>query len=211
MNVEQVAALRAMLAPTSWLQATTSFAASLRSSASRRSGLLLVGTADDEPWHLNAHLDDESRYAGLPELTPTLIRWAPPPGAPAHLAVGIDQLAARSRDRTLLVVSQQAAPAELLYRVQDARRAGATIFALDSGDADLDELAHEALPVRPGDAPVSFDAAQHLVSMAAGDPEYVRRGRRRAGSPTARLARFLDLISGTVPDETIRDDIVPDD
>lgn len=205
MNVEQVAALRAMLAPTSWLQATTSFAASLRLSASRRSGLLLVGTADDEPWHLNAHLDDESRYAGLPELTPTLIRWAPPPGAPAHLAVGIDQLADRSRNRTLLVVSEQSAPAELLYRVQDARRAGATIFALDSGDADLDDLAHEALPVRP-DAPVSFDAAQHLVSVAAGDADYARRGRRRAASPTARLARFLDLITGTIPDDAVPED-----
>jgi len=198
MNVEQVAALRAMLAPTSWLQATTSFAASLRLSASKRSGLLLLGTADDEPWHLNAHLDDESRYAGLPELAPTLIRWAPQPGAPAHLAVGIDQLAARSRNRTLLVVSQQAAPAELLYRVQDARRAGATIFALDSGDADLDDLAHEALPVGRN-APVSFDAAQHLVSMAAGDAELARQRGRKAAGPAARLARILDLISGTVP------------
>jgi hypothetical protein len=191
MNAEQVAALRAILAPTGWLQATTSFAASLRQSATTRSGLLLVGTADDEPWHLNAHLEDESRYAGLPELSPTLIRWAPAPGAPAHLAVGIDQLAARSRDRTLLVVSQEAAPAELLYRVQDARRAGATIFALDSGDADLDDLAHEALPVGP-EAPVSFDAAQHLISMAAGESQ----GRRKAASPAARLARILDLISG---------------
>jgi len=198
MNAEQVAALRAMLAPTSWLQATTSFAAALRASASRRSGLLLVGTADEEPWHLSAHLDDESRYAGLPELSPTLIRWAPAPGAPAHLAVGIDQLAARSRDRTLLVVSQQTAPAELLYRVQDARRAGATIFALDSGDADLDDLAHEALPVRP-DAPVSFYAAQHLVSMAAG--EDTCQGRRKAAGPAARLARILDRISGPVPED----------
>jgi hypothetical protein len=198
MNAEQVAALRAMLAPTSWLQATNSFAAALRASASRRSGLLLVGTADDEPWHLSAHLDDESRYAGLPELSPTLIRWAPAPGAPAHLAVGIDQLAARSRDRTLLVVSQQSAPAELLYRVHDARRAGATIFALDSGDADLDDLAHEALPVRP-DAPVSFDAAQHLVSLAAGEDTW--QGRRKAAGPAARLARILDRISGPVPQD----------
>jgi hypothetical protein len=198
MNAEQVAALRAMLAPTSWLQETTSFAASLRRSASRRSGLLLLGTADDEPWHLSAHLGDESRYAGLPGLAPTLIRWAPEPGARAHLAVGVDQLAARSRDRTLLVVSQQAAPAELLYRVQDARRAGATVFALDSGDDDLDEIAHEALPVRPGEAPVSFEAAQHLVSVATGEAE---RGRRKAANPAARLARLLDLISGPVPED----------
>jgi len=197
MNAAQVAALRAMLAPTSWLESATSFAASLRSSASKRSGLVLVGTADDEPWHMAAHLEDESRYAGIPALAPDLIRWAPEPFGPPHLSIGVDELVARSRGRTLLVVSQQAAPAELLYRVQDSRRAGATIFALDSGDADLDGLAHESLPVGP-DAPVSFDAAEHLVSLAAGEAEVTRR--RKTGG-IAKLARMLDLISGTVPED----------
>jgi hypothetical protein len=196
MNSADVAALRAMLAPTRWLDTTTSFAASLRASATKRSGLVLVGTADYEPWHMAAHLEDESRYAELPALAPDLIRWAPEPGAPPHLAMGVDELAARSRDRTLLVVSQHAAPAELLYRVQDSRRAGATIFALDSGDADLDELAHESLPVGD-DAPVSFEAAQHLVSMVAGEAE-VRQRRKTAGA-IARLAHVLDLISGPAP------------
>jgi hypothetical protein len=198
MNAAQVAALRAMLAPTSWLESTTSFAASLRSSATKRSGLVLVGTADDEPWHMAAHLEDESRYANIPALAPDLVRWAPPRDAPPHLSIGVDELVARSRGRTLLVVSEQAAPAELLYRVQDSRRAGATIFALDSGDADLDDLAHESLPVRQ-DAPVSFYAAQHLVSVAAGEVEVTRR--RKTARGVARLARVLDLISGTAAEE----------
>ena len=102
----------------------------------------------------------------FPELAPTLVRWAPEPGAPAHLAVGIDRLRAATRTETLLVVSQHAAPAELLERVQDVRRAGATVFALDQDDPELDQLAHEALPVSPATAPVSFDGAQHLVTSS---------------------------------------------
>lgn len=198
MDAANVAALRAMLAPTSWLESTTSFAASLRTSAMKRSGLVLIGTADDEPWHMAAHLEDESRYAEIPALAPALVRWSPKPDAPPHLSIGVDELVDRSRGRTLLVVSEQAAPAELLYRVQDSRRAGATIFALDSGDADLDDLAHESLPIRQ-DAPVSFVAAQHLVSVSAGEAEITRQ-RKRAGA-IARLAHVLDLISGAVPEE----------
>ena len=119
---------------------------------------------------MTAHLDDESRYAGIPELAPTLVRWAPEPDAPPHLSVGLDRLRAATRAETLLVVSGQLAPAELLERVHDVRRAGATVFALDQEDPELDGLAHESLPVSPVTAPVSFDAAQHLVSSAvAGD------------------------------------------
>jgi hypothetical protein len=51
-------------------------------------------------------------------------------------------------------------------------------------------MAHECLNVDPGLAPVSFDAAQHLVSAAAGEPAQARAGMR------ARLARALDAISG---------------
>ena len=54
----------------------------------------------------------------------------------------------------------------LLERVNDARRVGATILALDAGDRELDALAHESLAAPSA---VSFDAAQHLVSAAAGD------------------------------------------
>ncbi len=118
---------------------------------------------------MTAHLADESRLAGIPELAPTLVRWQPGPDAAPHLAVGLDRLRAATREETLLVVTPEAASPELLERVHDVRRAGATIFALDADDPELDELAHEALPVRPDTAPVSFDAVQHLVSSAAGD------------------------------------------
>jgi hypothetical protein len=208
MNSEQVAALRALLAPTGWLDRTSTFAGALRRSARTPHGLLVVGTAAYEPWHMTAHLDDESRYAGLPELKPTLVRWAPQPGAPAHLSVGLDRLRAASRRETLLVVSADAAPAELLERVDDVRRLGATIFALDRGDPELDDLAHESLPVPEGSAPVSFDAAQHLVSAAAGEtgPAAGAGGGRLplAGYDPAqprglrsRLARLLDSVTGT--------------
>jgi hypothetical protein len=196
MNADQVAALRALLAPTGWLDRTAAFAHALRRSARTPNGLLVVGTADDEPWHMTAHLTDESRYAGLPELAPTLVRWAPQPGAPAHLAVGIDRLRVATRAETLLVVSQRAAPAELLERVQDVRRAGATVFALNEDDPELDQLAHEALPVSPATAPVSFDGAQHLVTSSIA--EHVPAGPDK--TLRSRLARLLDAVSGTPAD-----------
>ena len=162
-------ALRALLAPTGWIDRTRQFAGALRLRARTPHGLLIVGTPGDEPWHLTAHLADESRLAGMPELEPTLVRWAPPPGAPPHLRVGIDRLEQAGRTETLLVVSPVVAPAALLERVADARKAGSTIFALDRGDAELDGLAHEALGVLPAQVPVSFDGAQHLVSAAVGE------------------------------------------
>lgn len=216
MNADQVAALRALLSSTPWLDRTSSFARALRRSARMPNGLLIVGTATDEPWHMTAHLADESRLAGIPELWPTLVRWAPPAGAPAHLSVGLDRLRAANRQETLLVVSSQLAPAELLERVHDVRRAGATIFALDRDDPDLDGLAHESLPVGPDRAPLSFDAAQHLVSSAvtleAGqgrDEPPGRAPRLTTSGPAAarpleslrgRLARLLDTVSGTHAD-----------
>jgi hypothetical protein len=124
-----------------------------------------VGTPTEEPWHLTAHLDEESRLAGIPELMPTLVRWNPPPEAPAHLRVGLARLEAARRGETLFVVTPATAPVPLLERVSDARRVGATIFALDQGDPELDSLAHEALTVEN----VSFGAAQHLITAACGD------------------------------------------
>jgi hypothetical protein len=215
MNADQVATLRALLAPTGWLDRTAAFARALRRSARTPNGLLIIGPADDEPWHMTAHLADESRYAGIPELIPTLVRWAPEPGAPAHLSVGLDRLAAATTAETLLVVSARQAPAPLLERVHDVRRAGATIFALDQEDPELDGLAHESLQLSLASTPMSFEAAQHLVTSAvgvdSGPGRFSIAGRATAGAsaePTAaevlglraRLARLLDTVSGTPTD-----------
>ena len=167
MNAEQVAALRLLLAPTGWPERAAEFARALRGSARRQGGLLLVGTPEHEPWHFAAHLDDESRLADLPGLAPTLVRWSPPPGAPAHLGVSLARLRDAGRGDSLVVVSPQAAPDGLLERVCDARKGGATILALDRGDARLADMAHEAMTVAPT-APLTCDAAQHLVCAAAG-------------------------------------------
>ncbi|WP_211359574.1 hypothetical protein [Actinocorallia herbida] len=184
MDNGQVAFLRELLASSETMAETRRFARALRSSA--RDDLLLLGAPDrEDPWHLAAHLDEEARF--VPSLKPTLVRWRPPPGAPPHLAVGLDRLAAARRGEALLVVSE-AAPPTLLERVDDARRTGAVILTLDGGDRELADLAHEALTVRP-DGPVSFEQAQHLVSATAGE-DTGRRGLRD------RLARFLDAVAG---------------
>jgi hypothetical protein len=197
-NSAQVEALRALLGPSGWLDRTRYFARALHGRARTPHGLLIVGTPSDEPWHMTAHLADESRLAGLPELAPTLVRWSPPRGAPAHLSIGIDRLERASKADTVLVVSSDTAPAALLERVADARRSGSAIFALDGDDPELDDLAHESLAVRPIVDPVSFDGAQHLVSVAVGE---VNHGRADQGSPgrpaiRVRLARLLDAVSG---------------
>jgi hypothetical protein len=215
MNADQVATLRALLAPTGWLDRTSAFARALRRSARTPSGLLIFGPADDEPWHMAAHLTDESEYAGIPELAPTLVRWAPEAGAPPHLAVGLSRLAAATPEETLLVVSRGVAPDRLLERVHDVRRSGATVFAIDQDDPELDGLAHESLQVSPGTAPISFEAAQHLVTAAVGEDvgpwrlsEAIQRAAGSAGVPAAgagrgvraRLARLLDSLTGTPAD-----------
>jgi hypothetical protein len=202
-NTEQVEALRALLASTGWLERTRHFARALRGRSRTPHGLLVVGTPTFEPWHMAAHLDDESRYAGLPELAPTLVRWAPPSDGPVHLRVGIDRIARAGRSETLLVVGSDSVPDPLLERVADARKAGASILALDRGDEELDNLAHECLAVRPVIDPVSFDGAQHLVSMAVGEAGYDRlpsaadARQLKSSGVRGRLARLLNAVSGT--------------
>jgi hypothetical protein len=191
MDRDQVAALRMLLAPTGWPDRARAFARALRTSTKTPGGLLLVGSPTEEPWHLAAHLDDESRLSGIAELTPTLVRWQVPDGAPPHLRIGLERLEAARRGETLFVVTPDAAPVPLLERVNDARKVGATILAMDQGDPELDGLAHESLTVQDGAAPVSFTVAQHLVSAAAGERAPLpRRGVRQ------RLARLLDAVSG---------------
>ena len=214
-----MATLRALLAPTGWLDRTLAFARGLRKATRTPGGLLLVGTPAEEPWHLTAHLDEESRLSGIPELMPTLVRWEIPQSAPAHLRVGLERLEAARRGETVFVVTPATAPVPLLERVSDARREGATIFALDQGDPELDALAHEAMTIAPGPGVpgmMSFGAAQHLISAACGelgqDGEFgVGSAGGRAGQPGTpgyqryrpgmrglkdRVAHLLDVVSG---------------
>ncbi|MEV5777108.1 hypothetical protein AB0L49_38810 [Streptomyces antimycoticus] len=193
MDAVRVALLREVLAGTEWLQATRRFAGSLRASVGPRAGgLLLVGSERHEPWHLAAHLDDEAAWSGLPELSPTLVRHRVPEGAavPAHLAVGLGRLERAGRGETLLVVAPDDPGAGLLERVNDARRGGATVLALDGGDAELHALAHDALSAPEG-GELDLDTLQHLVSAAAGENSLPRPGRRRFQDRLARLAEHL--------------------
>lgn len=187
MDAASVSLLREMLAGSGWVERTRELGLALRATRSP-GGLLVVGSPDDEPWHVTAHLDDEARLSGLPQLAPTLVRWAPPLNAPPHLRVGLDRLRDARRGETLFVVTERQAPVPLLERVDDARRTGATILALDGGDPELESLAHDAIAVPGEGAPLSFDGAQHLVSTAAGET-------RRIGL-RERLARLADRISG---------------
>jgi hypothetical protein len=193
-DADQVAALRELLAPTGWIDAARRLGRAMRSRTRSPGGLLVVGTPGEDPWHVAAHLDDEARFGGVPELAPVLLRWKPPADAPPHLRIGLDRLEAARRGETLFVVAPESAPVPLLERVHDARRAGATVVALDQGDDELEGMAHEAMTVQPSDQLVSFDAAQHLVSASAGeDGGRAQRGLRD------RLARFLDTVSGPPP------------
>ena len=188
--------LRQALAQSGWIERTESFAKSLR--RVRAPGeLLLVGTPEDEPWHLAAHLDDEARHSGLAQLRPTLVRWNAPPGAPEHLAVTMARLEQAGRGETVFVVAPTAAPDPLLERVADARRIGATVLSIDSGEDQLDDLAHDRLVVPRVSAPrrgtlVDIDGVSHLVSLAAG-----------AAGPSMslreRVARFIEKVSGPAP------------
>ena len=108
-----------------WLEQAKSLGRALRTSPRSAGGLLVVGTPDFEPWHMTAHLDDESRLSGVAELAPTLVRWSPPPGAPPHLSVGLARLEAARRGETLFVVAEDTAPVPLLERVSEPLPASA--------------------------------------------------------------------------------------
>ncbi|MGW8887088.1 hypothetical protein [Streptomyces sp. NPDC055749] len=197
MDAVRVALLREVLAGTEWPAATRRFAGTLRSSVvPHGGGLLLVGTEVYEPWHLAAHLVDESTWSGLPELRPTLVRHRVEAGDPVHLAVGLGRIEAARRGETLLVVAPERPDGGLLERVHDARRAGATVLALDGGDPEVLGLAHEALSVTGADD-VDLDTVQHLVSAAAGENSRpAPRGRR---SFRDRLSRLADQLTAPPP------------
>ncbi|MCB8907592.1 MULTISPECIES: hypothetical protein [unclassified Streptomyces] len=197
MDAVRVALLREVLAGTEWPRAARRFAGALRSSVvPHRGGLLLVGTEEYEPWHLAAHLVDESAWSGIPELAPTLVRHRVRPGDPAHLAVGLGRLEVAGRGATLLMVAPERPDAGLLQRVHDARRAGATVLSLDGGDEEVRGLAHETLTVAEG-AEVDLDTVQHLVSAAAGENSLPSpRGNRRFRD---RLSDLADRLTAPPP------------
>ncbi|MDI9888016.1 hypothetical protein QMZ92_27520 [Streptomyces sp. HNM0645] len=199
MDAVRVALFREVLAGTEWPAAARRFAGTLRSSVvPQGGGLLLVGTAQYEPWHLAAHLVDEAAWSGQPELAPTLVRHRVRPGDPAHLAVGLGRVAAAGRGETLLVVAPQRPDGGLLERVHDARRSGATVLSLDAGDPEVVGLAHEALTV-PGTAEVDLDTVQHLMSAAAGENVLPSQGPRGRRPLRDRLARLADHLTAPPP------------
>lgn len=200
MDVSRVMVLRELLGSTGWVERTQEFARTMRRRTTEPGGLLLVGTPDAEPWHLAAHLDDESRWTGTPELSPTLVRYQVPREAPAHLSITLERLEAARRGETVFVVSEDEAPEQLLQRAWDARKLGATVLSLDAGDDELHQVAHESLTVvsaqteliTPELDVVSFDSVQHLVSVAAGEAAQVRPSR----SMRKRMASLLENITG---------------
>ncbi|WP_405819653.1 hypothetical protein OG705_09520 [Streptomyces sp. NBC_00838] len=224
MDAVRVALLREVLAGTQWPAATRRFAASLRSSVvPHGGGLLLVGTRAYEPWHLAAHLVDEAAWSGRPELAPLLVRHRVRPADPAHLAVGLGRLEGAGRGETLLLVAPERPDGGLLERVHDARRAGATVLSLGTGDPEVAGLAHDALTITPavreergaaerrgeeadgaeedeGDGAASgvdLDMVQHLVSAAAGENSLpTTRGRLRFRD---RLSRLADQLTSPPP------------
>jgi hypothetical protein len=194
-----------MLTGTELGSRTTEFGYALRRFTTRRSGLMLFGPVDDEPWHLTAHLDDELHRAGVEDLRPSLVRWAPPPDAPPHLAIGLDRLRDAGRGESLLVVAEDRPADTLLERISDVRRRGTTIFSIGNGDNELASLSHETLvpellvpdgfgwtsrEVLDEDPAEGFETAQHLVSLAAADDEAGRPGWRR------RLRTAIERLSG---------------
>lgn len=183
MDHRDVSGFRRLLRALHLDDASAEFAAALGSGAERRDSLLVVGTPECEPWHFVAHLAEEARSSGRPDLLPTWVRWAAPVGAPAHLAVTMDRLSTVRRRDTVLVIAPDRAGEQLLDRVDGARRLGGRVMTLHREDDDLAQLAHETLAV-PVLAPArTFDVVQHAVTSTAAKPTARPRHRLRRRSP----------------------------
>jgi hypothetical protein len=186
MDVRDVASLRRLFTGTRFDDEVVEFSSALGRAPRSPGELLLVGTEAHEPWHFAAHLDDEARWNGRPELAPTLVRWKVPPGARPHLAIGLDRLEAVRANEALLVVSPDAAAEQLLHRVEDARRRGAVVLAMETDDPELRGLAHESLTVPSSETLPYLDVTEHVVSATAPAAHSPRRSLR------SRLARILE-------------------
>jgi hypothetical protein len=215
MDAARAHLLREMLSGDPFISETDAFASGLTGAVRTPGGLLVVGTAQHDPWHLTAHLDDEARFSGAEDLVPTLVRWAPPADAPAHLSIGYERIAAARRGEALLVSTPDDADDDALERIADARRTGATVFAVTTNErAQLIGVAHDTLIVpstplwTPGSDALStndeekvsfvaesdiFDTSSHLIAVASG--ERMRRP-GRVGTLRARLTRLVDGVTG---------------
>jgi hypothetical protein len=181
-----------MLTGTELGSRTAEFAHSLRRFTTRTGGLMLFGPADDEPWHLTAHLDDELHRAGIEDIRPVLVRWAPPPDAPPHLSIGLDRLREAGRGESLLVVAEQTPAEGLLERINDVRRRGTTIFTIDNGNEELASLSHESL-VPELLVPNSFGTGwvSHPVGQDHDEPDHGRHA-----VPEETLTALRDAVAG---------------
>ena len=167
---------RRLLEPTGWLARVRAFGGALRRAGDDAGRLLVVGTAQDEPWHLTAHLSDAARMSGAPGLAPVLVRHHVPPGAKPHLAVDLSALQQAGAGSTVLFAAPGTADESLLERLSDVRRGGGVLLALHEGDDELAGLAHEQLT---GPAvPVGFETVTHLVTEAASEQERSAARRR---------------------------------
>ncbi|TAL13718.1 MAG: hypothetical protein EPN99_14995 [Frankiales bacterium] len=149
------------LEPSGWVGAARAFARSLRTSGQDPGRLLVVGTEEEEPWHLTAHLSDAARWGAMPGPPPVLVRRHVPEGAPPHLSTGLDAVHRAARGERVLIAAPTAADDLLLERLDDARKHGALLYALHDADRTLEDLAHEALvlPELGG-----LDTATHVLT-----------------------------------------------
>jgi hypothetical protein len=150
-------------------------AATIRRPGEYSGRLLVVGTADYEPWHLVAHLQSRESIGS----NVGLIRHTVKPAAPAHLALGLDELARVGRHDVVLFVSPEDPGEQLLQRLVDARRHSSALLALASPHAAelhtaLDDAADESVLVEG----TRLDGAQHLLSALTIRRPSVRRFQR---------------------------------
>jgi hypothetical protein len=157
---------------------TCQFAKKLGDPSPLSERLFVLGTPDFEPWHFVAHLGEQASRRGRGDLVPTLMRWQVPTNAPAHLSVGVNDMAHASRRDTFLVIAPCGEAPELLERVADAKRVGSRIMSLHRDQAELVDLSHDALSVDPTREDRAFEITQHVVTDTAPLEKGIRFSRR---------------------------------
>jgi hypothetical protein len=164
----------------SWLSKAWDLGQALRPQARANHQLFIIGTTTFDPWHVAAHLDDEARLSGFSELRPTLLRWHPPAGAPAHLSHSFEELRHSKAGPTVLVVAPDALHEDELERLANARRRGASLLAVSAAEGDLADLVHESVTlsaqaVAESQIASPFEVATHLLAVSAGTSELPHR------------------------------------